>query len=90
MTVQENLKEYLPDGVLSQSQYCAGSDREGVSTAPGDSGGPSVIREYVGGVVRYTLVGVVSGSWSSSDNIYVFIGHNEVEVTKFIYLLSTS
>ena len=67
----------LPDGKLSSTQYCAGSSFDGVTTAPGDSGGPSIIREYNDGV-QYTLIGIVSGSFSFSDNIYLLIGHNEV------------
>ena len=68
----------LPDGNLSSTQYCAGSLIEGESTAPGDSGGPSIIREYVGGGARFTLFGIVTGSFTFSDNIYLFIGHDEV------------
>ena len=68
---------YLPDGELGDTQFCAGSDRDDVSTAPGDSGGPSIIRQYNDGV-QYTLIGIVSGAWSFSDNIYLFIAHNEV------------
>ena len=67
----------LPNGKLSSTQYCAGSSFDGVTTAPGDSGGPSIIREYNDGV-QYTLIGIVSGSFSFSDNIYLLIGHDEV------------
>ena len=64
--------------IFSDTEYCAGSNIDGVTTAPGDSGGPSVIREYINGVPRYILLGIVSGSWSDSDNIYLFVAHNEV------------
>ena len=63
--------------IFSDTEYCAGSNIDGVTTAPGDSGGPSVIRGYNDGF-QYTLIGIVSGSWSFSDNIYLFIGHHEV------------
>ena len=41
---------------LTSSQYCAGSNREDVQTARGDSGGPSILRGYNDGV-QYTLIG---------------------------------
>ena len=32
-----------------------------VGTCHGDSGGPSIARQFVNGVYQYTLLGVVSG-----------------------------
>ena len=80
------IRRNLPNGKLGLTQYCTGSDIDGITTKAGDSGGPSIIREYRNGA-QYTLIGIVTGAWHFSDNIYLFIGHTEVNTTYIIKLL---
>ena len=54
-----------------------------MGTCHGDSGGPSIARQFVNGVYRYTLLGVVSGGpdplqCGSLPDFYTYIGHEEV------------
>ena len=67
-------KIYLPR-LLIDSQFCAGSFVGEI--APGDSGGPAMLRSYNSGP-QFTVVGVVSGKFSLGDGYYVYLGHEDV------------
>ena len=70
----------MPDLLIS-SQYCAGVPTGTI--APGDSGGPSILRTWNDGE-QFTLVGVVSGRHRVGDAFYTFIQHEQV-LECFIY-----
>ena len=71
------LSRYLPDLLIS-SQFCGGSPTG--STAPGDSGGPSILRTWNSGS-QYILIGIVSGGFEYGADFYTYIAHEEVWIT---------
>ena len=84
------LSRYLPELLIS-SQFCGGNPSG--STAPGDSGGPSILRTWNSGS-QYVLVGIVSGGFEFGADFYTYVAHEEVMeiislTAKFdVYLIS--
>ena len=63
------LGRWLPNLLIS-SQFCAGGLTG--NTAPGDSGGPAILRSWDNGY-QYTIIGVVSGRFKFGDGIYTLV-----------------
>ena len=88
------IKLILPE-LLKSSQFCADNnlDQE-VKTCKGDSGGPSIIRDFVDGSDQFTIIGITSGglggvSCSGKHGVpdwYTFVAHHEVHLTLVLRL----
>ena len=76
---RSSLSRVLPDLLIS-SQYCAGVPTGTI--APGDSGGPSILRTWNDGE-QFTLLGVVSGRHRVGGAFYTFIQHEQVGYISF-------
>ena len=72
---------FLPD-LVNDSMFCASSNLgDRVGTCHGDSGGPSFVRKFNGGLHQYTLIGIVGGNLhcaSTFPDYYSFIANDRV------------
>ena len=62
---------------MLNSQFCAGS-LSGGTTAPGDSGGPALTKQWIDGGEQWQLIGIVSGGFQFGNPFYVFVAHPDI------------